>query len=143
MSIWESMDGPSEVDLGADLESVAGRFGIHLGYLLECIWGPFGVCVGSILRSDSDSGFRPSRDHISRPLGPILAPLLDPMLAPCRPHVGSCWAWGILERSWSDLEPILRPYLINMEDKTKKRGWILEKLFETFCFSMGFRRSGV
>ena len=28
-SNWESMDGPSEVNLGADLESIDGRFGVH------------------------------------------------------------------------------------------------------------------
>ena len=68
----------------------------HPKSIWESIWGPFGVCFGmhfgvrfgSMLKSDSDSGLRPPRDQISRPLGPILAPLLDPMLAPCRLHVG-------------------------------------------------------
>ena len=50
------------------------------------------------------------------------------MLGPCWPHVGGRWAsWGILERSWSDLELILSPFLINIEQKMKGRGWILEK----------------
>ena len=116
-STWESMDdGPSEVDLGADLESIDGRFGVHSGYVL----GFFGVhlvfCVGSILRSDSDSGLRPPRDQISGPLGPILALLLDPMLDPCWHHVGGRRASsGVLGRFWSDLKAFFNPFLVNME----------------------------
>ena len=60
------------------------------------------------------------------------------MLGPCWPHVGGRWAsWGILERSWSDLELILRPFLINIEQKMKGRGWILEKSIKPYvviCF---------
>ena len=57
------------------------------------------------------------------------------MLGPCWPHVGGRGAsWGILERSWSDLELILRPYLINIEQKMKGRGWILENFSKTVCF---------
>ena len=66
-----------------------------------------------------------------------LGALLDPMLAPCLPNVGDRWAsWGILERSWSDLELILRPFLIHIEQKMKGRGWILEKSTKTtgFCW---------
>ena len=75
---------------------------VHLKSIWELIGSPFGVCFGvhfgssgvhfgihfeSMLRSDSDFGFRSPRDQISRPLGPILALLLDPMLAPCWLHV--------------------------------------------------------
>ena len=78
------MDGPSQVDLGIDLGSIRGMFGVH--------FGPsgvhFGVHFGSMLRSDSDFGLRSPRDQISKALGPILALLLDPMLAPCWLHVG-------------------------------------------------------
>ena len=87
-SIWESMNGPSEVDLGVELESIRGMFWVH--------FGPsgvhFGVHFGSMLRSDSDFGLRSPRDQISKALGPILALLLDPMLAPCWLHVGGGWA---------------------------------------------------
>ena len=82
--IWESMNGPSEVDLEVDLESIRGVFWVH--------FGPSGVHFGSMLRSDSDFGLRSPRDQISKALGPILAPLLDPMLAPCWLHVGGGWA---------------------------------------------------
>ena len=76
---------------------------VHLKSIWESIWGPFGVCLGvhvgpsgvqftihfgSMLRSDSDFGFRSPRDQISRLLGPILAPLLDRMLAQLWLHVG-------------------------------------------------------
>ena len=71
---------------------------VHLKSIWELIWSPFGVCFGvhfgpsgvhfgSMLRSDSDFGFRSPRDQISKALGPILALLLDPMLAPCWLHV--------------------------------------------------------
>ena len=80
-------------DLGADLEWIYGRIDVHVGYNcgdhLGFVWGSYGVRMGSILKSDSDSGLRPPRDQISRPLGPILALLLDPVLAPCWPHVGT------------------------------------------------------
>ena len=79
-------------------------------------WGPFGVCAGSILRSDGDSGFRPPRDQISRPLGPMLAPLLDPMLAPCWQLLGVLGYLGaFLERSRTYLEAML----IDIEHKTE------------------------
>ena len=75
-SIWESMNGPSEIDLRVELESIR-IFWVH--------FGPSGVNFrvhfGSMLKSDSDFGFRSPRDQISKALGPILAPLLDPMLA--------------------------------------------------------------
>ena len=72
---------------------------VHLKSIWELIWSPFGVffgvhCVpsgvhfGSMLRSDSDFGLRSPRDEICKGLGPILVPLLDPMLAPCWLHVG-------------------------------------------------------
>ena len=76
---------------------------VHVKSIWESIWGTFRVCFGvhfgpsgvhfgvhfeSILRSDSDFGLRSPRDQISKALGPILAPLLDPMLAPCWLHVG-------------------------------------------------------
>ena len=76
---------------------------VHLKSIWELIWGPFGVCFGvhfgqsrvnfgvhfqSMLRFGSDFGLRSSRDQISKALGPILALLLDPMLAPCWLHVG-------------------------------------------------------
>ena len=87
-SIWESMNGPSDVDLGVEVESIRGMFWVH--------FGPsgvhFGVHFGSMLRSDSDFGLRSPRDQISKALGPILALLLDPMLAPCWLHVGGGWA---------------------------------------------------
>ena len=68
-----------------------------------------------------------------------LGALLDPMLAPCWAHVGGRWAsWGILERSWSDLELILSPFLINIEQKMKGRGWILEKPSKTNGFCVFF-----
>ena len=83
-SILESMNGPSEVDLGVELESIRGIFWVH--------FGPsgvhFGVHFGSRLRSDSDFGLISPWDQISKALGPILAPLLDPMLALCWLHVG-------------------------------------------------------
>ena len=82
------MNGPSEVDLGVELESIRSMFWVH--------FGPsgvhFGVHFGSMLRSDSDFGFRSPRDQISKALGPILAPLLDPMLVSCWLHVGGGWA---------------------------------------------------
>ena len=83
-SIWESMNGPSEVDVGVELESIRGMFWVY--------FGPSRVHFGSMLRSDSDFGLRSPRDQISKALGPILAPLLDPMLAPCWFHVGGGWA---------------------------------------------------
>ena len=76
---------------------------VHLKSIWESIWSPFGVCFGvhfgpsgvhfgvhfgSMLRSDSDFGLRSPRDQISKALGPILAPLLDSMLAPCWLDVG-------------------------------------------------------
>ena len=83
-SIWESMNGPSEVGLGFDLRYIKGMFGVH--------FGPTGVHFGvqfeSMLRSDSDFGLRSPRDQMSKALGPILTLLLDPMLAPCWLHVG-------------------------------------------------------
>ena len=39
-SIWESMDGPSEVDLGIDLGSIRGMFG---SICLGVHFGSFGV----------------------------------------------------------------------------------------------------
>ena len=123
---------------------------VHLKSIRELIWGPFGVCFGinfgpsevhfgvhfgSMLRSDSDSGLRPPRDQISRPLGPILALLLDPMLAPCRLHVGGGRAsWGVLGRFWTDLKAIRSSILINMEKETKRRGWMFEKTFKYCVF---------
>ena len=87
-SIWEPIRNRSIVDL----VSIWNRFG--------SIWGPFGVCLGSMLRSGSDSSLRTPRDQISRPLGPILAPLLDPMLAPC-------WQlFGVLGHLWRVLGAI-------------------------------------
>ena len=57
------------------------------------------------------------------------------MLAPCWPHVRGRWAsWGILERAWSDLELILSPFLINIEQKMKGGAWILEKPLKTVGF---------
>ena len=72
------MGGPSEVDLGVELESIRGMFWVHFGPF----GAHFGVHFGSMLRSDSDLGLRSPRDQISKALGPILALLLDPMLAP-------------------------------------------------------------
>ena len=66
------------------LKSIWGPF----GYVLGSFGVHFGVHFGSMLKSVSDSGFRLPRDQISRPLGPILALLLDPMLGPCWLHVG-------------------------------------------------------
>ena len=40
----ESVDGHSEVDLGANSESIDCRFGVKLG----SIWGPFGVHLGFV-----------------------------------------------------------------------------------------------
>ena len=61
------------------------------------------------------------------------------MLGPCWPHVGGRWtSWGILERSWSDLELILSPFLINIEQKMKGSGWIPEKPSKTFGFDCFF-----
>ena len=39
-SIWESMNGPSEVDLGVDLESIRGMFRGTFWSILESILGP-------------------------------------------------------------------------------------------------------
>ena len=93
------MNGPSEVYLGVELESIRGMFWVH--------FGPsgvhFGVHFGSMLRSDSDFGFRSPRDQISKALGPILALLLNPMLAPCWLHVGG---GGRLEGSLGVSGPI-------------------------------------
>ena len=76
---------------------------VHLKSIWELIWSPFGVCFGvhfgpfgvyfgvhflSMLKSDIDFGLRSPRDQISKALGPILALLLDPMLAPCWLHFG-------------------------------------------------------
>ena len=96
---------------------------VHLKSIWESIWNPFEVCFGvhfrpsgvhfavhfgSMLRSDSDSGLRPPRDQIPRPLGPILALLLDPMLAPCWQLLGVLGHLGaFLERSRAYLEAIL------------------------------------
>ena len=80
---------------------------VHLKSIWESIWDTFRVCFGvhfgpsgvhfgvhfeSMLRSDSDFGLRSPWDHISKALGPILALLLDPMLALCWLHVGGCRA---------------------------------------------------
>ena len=85
-----------------------------------------------------------SRPHVdplgtrfSRNLGPILAPLLDPMLTPCW-QLAPCWQLlgvlghlgAFLERSRAYLEALL----INMEYKTKGRGWIFEKPSKSQCF---------
>ena len=71
---------------------------VHVESIWESIWGSFGVCFrvhfgpfrvhfgvhfDSMLRSDSDFGFRSPRDQISKALGSILALLLDPFLAQC------------------------------------------------------------
>ena len=80
------------------------------------------------------------------PLGPILELSWTPcwlhvgsMLGPCWPHVGGRWtSWGILERSWSDLEFILKPLLINIEQRVKRRGWILEKSTKAIGFCWFF-----
>ena len=48
----------------------------------------FGVHFESMLGSDGDFGLRSPRDQISKALGQILAPLLDPMLAPFWLHGG-------------------------------------------------------
>ena len=76
---------------------------VHLKSIWELSWSPFGVCFGvhfglsgvhfgvyveSMFRSDGDFGRRSPRDQISKALGPILALLLDPMLASCWVHVG-------------------------------------------------------
>ena len=129
------MNGPSEVDLGVELESIRGMFWVH--------FGPsgvhFGVHFGSMLRSDSDFGLRSPRDQISKALGPILALLLDPMLAPCWLHVGGGWASsGVLERFWADLKAIWSSILINMEKETKRGGGIFEKIFQNTEFFNGF-----
>ena len=80
-SIWKLICSPFGVCFGVDF----GPSGVH-----------FGVHFGSMLRSDSDFGFRSPRNQISKALGPILAPLLDP----CWPHVGSMLeAVGRLEAS--------------------------------------------
>ena len=83
---------------------------VHLKSIWESIWGTFWSIWGpfwgpfeSMLKSDSDFGFRSPWDQISRPLGPILALLLDPMLA----HVGSMLeAVGRLEGSLGVSGPI-------------------------------------
>ena len=95
---------------------------VHLKSIRELIWSPFRVCFGvhfgsfgvhfgvhfeSMLRSDSDFGFRSPRGQISKALGPIVALLLDLMLAPCWPHVGSMLeAVGRLEGSLGVSGPI-------------------------------------
>ena len=93
------MNGPSEVDLGGDLESIRVCFGVH--------FGPSGVHFGlhfeSMLRSDSDFGLRSPRDQISKALGPIS----KPSGTPCWPHVGSMLeAVGRLEGSLGVSGPI-------------------------------------
>ena len=118
---------------GVRLESNWRPFGVRMG----SVWGPFEVHLGPMFKSDGDSGLRPPRDKISRPLGPILAPLLDPMLAPCWHHVGGRRASsGVLGRFWSDLKAIFSPFLINMEHKMRRRGWIFEKPAKTCLFLM-------
>ena len=72
-SVWESIWGTFRIYFGVHF----GPSGIHLG-----------VHFGSMLRSDSDFSLRSPRDQISKALGPILALLLDPILAPCWLHVG-------------------------------------------------------
>ena len=65
------------------------------------------------------------------------------MLAPCWAHVGPMLeaVGGILERSWSDVELILRPFLVNIEQKMKGRGWILEKPLKNIVFLFVFLSS--
>ena len=117
-------------------------FGVHLG----SIWGPFGVHVGSMWAVGEQSELvTPSGEQFDPPwtdLGAFLYPMLAPcwpMLGPCLPHVGGRWtSWGILERSWSDLELILRPFLMSIEQRVKRRGWILEKSTKTMCFCWFF-----
>ena len=121
-----------EDNFGTVGESIDGLFGVHLGSF-GVYFRLFGqnvrVHLESMLGSGSDSSFRPPQDQTSRPLGPFLALLLNRMLAPCWPNVESSWAsLGILVRSWSALEFILRPCFINMEHQTNRRGWIFEKL---------------
>ena len=43
-SIWESMDGPSEVDLGVDLGSIRGMFWDHLGSISGSFWVHAEIC---------------------------------------------------------------------------------------------------
>ena len=101
-----------------------GSFGVHLGSM----WGPCG-------RSESNLSWRPPRESNLTPLGPIL----EPSWPPCWPHVGPmlgpCWRpLGILGHLGALLELILRPFLINIEQKMKGRGWILEKPSKTNSF---------
>ena len=93
------MNGPSEVDLGVELESIRGIFWVHFG----SFGVHFGVRFGSMLRSDSDSGLRPLGTRF-----------LDPWdrswrfsWTPCWPYVGSMLeAIGRLEGSLGVSGPI-------------------------------------
>ena len=103
-------------------------FGVHV----ESMWA---IGEQSELVTPSGEQFDLPMDRSWSPLGPHVGP----MLAPCWAHVGGRWASkGILERSWSDLELILRPFLINIEQKMKGRGWILEKSTKAMCFCLFF-----
>ena len=70
------------------------------------------------MRSNGDSGLRPPQDQIFRPLGPMVALLLDPMLAPCWQLLGVLGHLGaLLERSRAYLEAILAKHGTKDEEK--------------------------
>ena len=108
-------------------------------FVLGSIWGPFGVHVGSMWAVGEQSELvTPSGEQFDPPWTDLGA-FLDPMLAPCWAHAGPMLeavgrVWGIWERLRSDLELILRPFLKNIEQKVKGRGWILEKPSKTIGF---------
>ena len=88
-----------------------------------------------MLRPDGDSGLRPPRDLIFGPLGVFLGPHVGPMLAPCWPHVGSCWAsWAILAGSWSDFELILKRFLLTWMIRRKEEAGFSKNLQKQSAF---------
>ena len=104
--------------LMVDVESILAPFGINVGSILEANWGPFGVHFGVNLGSMARFGGGFELQTPSGPdfwlwtdFGPFFGPHVGPMLAPCWPHVGTCWAsWAILAGSWNDFELILRRF---------------------------------
>ena len=116
---------------------------VHLKSIWELSWSPFGVCFGSsgvyfgvhfesMLRFDGDFGRRSPRDQISKALGPILALLLDPKLAPCWLHVGGGRAF--LGRSKGHLEFNFDQH--GKEDEKERLDF--QKTFKTDCFFNDF-----
>ena len=96
--IWESMNGPSEVDLGVELESIRGMFWGTFWSIWGPFWGPFWVHVEICQRFWPQTHPGPDFYTPGTDLGASLGPHVGPMMAPC-------WRRsGVLRRPWAFLD---------------------------------------